>query len=130
MVMVRSCLVILETGLLPIKIHQLVANVDIKAHVPNKDRPVLFVLNRVCLLEDPTKNKSLAIPLNFLAHGVKCCMRPPEYGGSCGLHVANKYFPFQQDIEKIYFNIKQPSEDDLMNLEWFELMSPHPELAH
>jgi hypothetical protein len=32
-------------------------------------------------------------------------------------------------LKKAYFKIKQPSEDDLMNLEWFELTSQHPDLA-
>jgi hypothetical protein len=36
------------------------------------DRPVLFVLNRVCaLLDDTDENESLAIPFNPWAHGVK-----------------------------------------------------------
>jgi hypothetical protein len=45
---------------------------------------------------------------------VKCCIRPPEYGGS-GIHVENEYFPFQWDKEKVDFNIiEKPAEDDLM----------------
>jgi hypothetical protein len=86
-------------------------------------------MNRVCLLDDPEEHESLAIPFNFWANGVKCCMRPPEYGGSCGIHVEDQFFPFQWDKEKNYFNIAKPTDDDLLNLEWFELTSPHPDLA-
>jgi hypothetical protein len=92
-----------------------------KAFLSNKDRPILVVLNRVCLLDDPTEHESLPTTFNFWAHGVKCCMRPPKYGGLCG--------PFQWDKEKVDFNIEQPSDDNFLNLEWFELTSPHPELA-
>ena len=135
----RSCRILSETGLPPVEIQGYgstgpsrtcrIVNVIIKAHVAHKDRPVLFILNRVCLLDDPNENESLAVPFNFWAHGVKCCMRPPEYGGSCGIHVENEFFPFQWDKEKVYFNIEKPNEDDLLNLEWFELTSPHPDLA-
>jgi hypothetical protein len=52
-----------------------------------------------------------------------------EYGRACGIHVENEFFSFQWDKEKVYFNIAKPTENDLTNLEWFELMSPHPDLA-
>jgi hypothetical protein len=52
-----------------------------------------------------------------------------EYGRACGIHVEKEFFSFQWDKEKVYFNIAKPTENDLTNLEWFELMSPHPDLA-
>ena len=42
-----------------------IANVVIKAHFPNREMPVLFVLNHVNLLSDPNENESLAVPFNF-----------------------------------------------------------------
>jgi hypothetical protein len=57
-------------------------------------------------------------------------MRPPEYGGSCGLHVEDQFFPFQWDKEKVYFNISKPDNNALLNLEWFQLTSPHLDLAN
>eukprot|EP00980_Cylindrotheca_fusiformis_P010182 scaffold2267_cov92-Cylindrotheca_fusiformis.AAC.1 len=136
----RSCQVLSITGEQPVEIIGYgstgpprvceVANVVLKAHIPGRDHPVLFVMNRVCLLDDPEENESLAIPFNFWSHGVRCCMRPPEYGGSCGIHVENEFFPFQWDKEKVYFNVAKPTEDDLLSLEWFELTSPHPDLAN
>jgi hypothetical protein len=106
-----------------------IANVVIKAHFPNRELPALFVLNHVNLFPDPTENESLAVPFNFWAHGIRCCLRPPEYGGRCGLVVDDETFPFQWDKEKLYFNISRPTEEDMSTLEWFELTSPNPDLA-
>ena len=106
-----------------------IANVVIKAHFPHRDLPVLFVLNHVNLFSDPNEKESLAVPFNFWAHGIKCCLRPPEYGGTCGLIVDDETFPFQWDKEKLYLNISKPTEADLTTLEWFELTSPNPDLA-
>ncbi len=47
-----------------------IANVVIKAHFPNRALPVLFVLNHVNRLPDPNENESLAVPVNFWAHGI------------------------------------------------------------
>jgi hypothetical protein len=106
-----------------------IANVVIKAHFPHRELPVLFVLNHVNLLSDPHENESLAVPFNFWAHGVRCNLKPPEYGGTCGLTVDEETFPFQWDKEKLYINISKPTEMDLTTLEWFELTSPNPDLA-
>jgi hypothetical protein len=74
----RSCRVVSETGLPPIEIIGYGSTGPLQmCKVANEDQSVLFVLNRVCLLDDPTEHKSLAIPFNFWAHGVKCCMQPP-----------------------------------------------------
>jgi hypothetical protein len=106
-----------------------IANVVIKAHFPHRDLPVLFVLNHVNLLDDPNENESLAVPFNFWAHGIRCCLKPPEHGGTCGMRVDAETFPFQWDKEKIYLNISKPTHSDLSTLEWFELTSPNPDLA-
>ena len=106
-----------------------IANVVIKAHFPHRDLPVLFVLNHVNLLDDPNENESLAVPFNFWAHGIRCCLKPPEHGGTCGMVVDGETFPFQWDKEKLYLNISKPTHSDLSTLEWFELTLPNPDLA-
>ena len=47
-------------------------------------------------------------------------------GGDGGLYVDEEYLPFWWDNENIYYNIEKPTEEDLEELEIFDLNSPTP----
>lgn len=104
-----------------------IGDVVVKVHPADRDIPVLLVFHNVQINDDDKENESLAIPFHFWSHGARCCIRPPSYGGACGLTIDDNFFPFQWDGEKVYFNISQPSDNDLFHLEWFEANSPNPD---
>ena len=95
----RSCLVLTETGNTETIIGYgdkgdprkcPISDVVVKVHVHGRDFPVLMILNNVNVLDDPDENESLALPFQFWQHGVRCCLRPPEYGGACGMDFPTK----------------------------------------
>ena len=98
-----------------------------KVHLPNRDVPVLFIMNYATLIEDPSETESLSVPFAMMKHGISLDITPPLYGGSsCGLKISDQFFPFNFDGEKLYFHISKPTDEDLLTLEAFELTSPLP----
>ena len=96
-----------------------------KVHLPNRDQPILFLMNYATLIEDPHECESLCIPFAMMKHGITLDITPPTYGGtSCGLKISDQFLPFEFDGEKLYFTISKPSDEDLHTLEAFELTSP------
>ena len=88
--------------------------------------PTLLALNYATLVEDPDESESLAIPFDMMRHGIKVDLTPPQHGGKCGMLYDEDFLPFQYDEEKLYVNITKPTDDDLDQLEWFELNNPYP----
>ena len=104
-----------------------IVNAIKKVHLPNRDTPVLFIMNYATLVDDPNEKESLCVPFALMRHGIKVDITPPSLGGtSCGLRVSDQFLPFHFDGEKLYFQISKPTEEDLYTLETFELNSPLP----
>ena len=59
-------------------------------------------------------------------HGATVDMTPRNLGGGGGLYVYEEYLSFWLDNEKLYYNIEEPTEEDIEELERFELNTPTP----
>ena len=106
-----------------------VVNAVTKATLPGRDIPVLFVVNFATLIKDGNEDESLLIPFDVMKHGGLVDSTPVQFGGVCGMTIDHEFFPFQWDDEKLFINISKPDDEDLTNLEWFELNSPYPFLS-
>ena len=59
-------------------------------------------------------------------HGATVDMTPRNLGGDGGLYVDEEYLPFWWDNEKLYYNIEKPTEEELEELESFNINLPTP----
>ena len=57
-------------------------------------------------------------------HGATVDMKLRNMGDYGGLYVDKEYIPFLWDNKNIYYNIEKPTEEDLEELEIFDLNSP------
>ena len=107
------------------KLHPIV-NAATKVWIQRRDLPILLVMNYATLLDDPDETESLAVSFKKIKHGSTVDTTPRNLGSDGGLCVDEEYLPFWWDNENIYYNIKKPTEDDIEELETFELNSPTP----
>ena len=63
----------------------------------------------------------------MMKHGATVDMTPRNLVDDVGLYVNEDYLPFLWDNENIHYNIEKPTEEDLEELESFELNSPPPD---
>ena len=96
-----------------------------KVKIPGMDNPILFVINYATLIEDDNECESLCQPFNLMANGIKLDMTPEKYGGQQCLTMDDVVLPMKYDGEKLYFTISKPTDDEIKNLETFELTSPY-----
>ena len=54
-------------------------------------------------------------------HGARVDMTHRNLVGDGGLYVDEEYLPFWWDNEKLYYNIQKPTEENIEELESFEL---------
>ena len=108
-----------------VKVYPIVNSVD-KAWIQGRDLPVLLVMNYATLLDDPDETESLAVPFQTTKHGATVDMTTRNLGGDRGLQVDEEYLPFWWDNEKLYYIIEKPTEEDIEELESFELNLPTP----
>ena len=62
----------------------------------------------------------------MIKHWATVAMAPRNLGGDEGLYVDEEYLPFRWDNEKLYYNKEKLSEEELEELDMFELNSPTP----
>ena len=62
----------------------------------------------------------------MMKHGETVDMTPRNLGGDAGLYIEEEYLLFWWDNEKLYYNIKKNNEDDIEELERFEINSTTP----
>jgi len=103
-----------------------IVNAVTKASITGRDKPVLLLVNYATLLNDKEERESLCVPFQAMKHGVNFDLTPTTFGGKGGMTVDNEFLPFKFNKEKFYVNISKPVEEDLEELEWFELSSPYP----
>jgi hypothetical protein len=97
----------------------------IKENFPDKENPVIFILNYVTLLDDPDELEPLLQPFACMRHGISVDLTPQKHGGRSGIRVDGDYFPFEYDDEKLFIRIQQETWEDLENYDCYELTSPH-----
>ena len=56
-----------------------------------------------------------------MKHGSSVDMTPSNMGGDGGLYFNEEYLPFWWDDENLYYNTEKPTEDDIEELEIFQL---------
>ena len=61
-----------------------------------------------------------------MKHGGTVDIKPRNLSHDGSLYVDEEYFLFWWDNENIYYNIDKPTEEDLKELESFEINSPKP----
>ena len=62
----------------------------------------------------------------MMKYGATVDMTPRNLGDDGGLYVYEEYLPFSQDNVNIYYNIQAHTEEDIEELESFEIHSPTP----
>ena len=97
-----------------------------EAWIQGRYMTVLRVNNYTKFLDHPYEIESLAFPLGMMKHGTIVYTTPRNLGGDGGLYVDEEYLPFCWDNKNLYFSIDKPTEEDLEELDVFELNSPTP----
>ena len=92
--------------------------------------PVLFILHHACYNEDVEQNESLLLPFQAMEHGVTFDTTPTnriDAHGNKGTQlmiINDQKFHMLFDGRKLFFPIRRPSDDELKNMESFEVTSP------
>ena len=68
--------------------------------------------------------ESLIVPFSMMGHGIDVDMRPTKFNGRQGIKVDEEFMPFDFDNEKLYWKNSKPTQDNLKNLQLFELTPP------
>ena len=80
-----------------------------------------MVKNTATLLDDTDEIESVALLVGIMKHGATVDMTPRYLGGDGVLYVDEEYLLFRWDNEKLYYNTEKPVEEDLKELDSFEL---------
>ena len=103
-----------------------IVNAVTKAWIQGRDLPVLLVMNYTTLFYDTYETKYLAVHIEIMKHESTVDMTPSNLGGDGGLYVDEEYLPFWWDNEKIYYNIEKTTEENLEEIESFDINSLKP----
>ena len=93
--------------------------------IPGWDKPILFIINYATLIEDNGESEFLCQPFNLMANGIKIDMTPEKSEGKQCLIMDDAILLIKYDGEKLYFTISKPNNDEIKNLETYELTSPY-----
>jgi len=100
-----------------------VVNAVTKAYIEGRDEPVLFVMHHATPVADESKKESLHAPFQSMRHGVKFDLTPKTHGGKCNMTIEQEDFPIKFDGEKMFFDIKKPTQEELDRCDCCELTS-------
>ena len=78
------------------------------------------------MIDDKEEKEYLAIPFYIIIHGGTVDLTPITLGVYRGLFREEKYFLFWWYNENLYYNIVDPTIEDLEELENFEINTPTP----
>ena len=101
-----------------------IVNAITKVVLPDREEPVLVIVNYANLVDNENELESLSVPFPMQAHGCKVDQTLEKFGGEQGLLVEDCFMPFEWDGEKLFWRIEKPTLDELDTLECFELTSP------
>ncbi|MGH7954924.1 MAG: hypothetical protein ACREOZ_03095, partial [Gloeomargaritales cyanobacterium] len=94
-----------------------IVNATTTAKIPNRDEEVVILMNHVTYLNDSSQTESLLQPFQANRHGVRTDLTPFLQGGKQSMVVEDVTLPFEFDGEKMFWNIRKPSQHNLDRLE-------------
>ncbi len=92
--------------------------------------PILLVMNQACFYNKEEQDESLCLPFQAMKHGGTFDMTPHSHkspNGDIGTQrmiIADREIPSKFDGQKMFLDIRRPSEEELHTLESYELTSP------
>ena len=83
-------------------------------------------MNYSTLLDDTDETEYLVTPFEIIKDGATVDTTNRNLVGDGGLYVDEEYLQFWRDNENLYYNIEKTTEENLKQLESFEINSPTP----
>jgi hypothetical protein len=96
------------------------------------EEPFLLIMNQACYYDEEEQDESLCLPFQAMQHGVTFDLTPKNRRSTNGevgtqrMIVGGRQVPLEYDGRKMYLNIRRPTEDELNDLETYEITSPLP----